>query len=42
MLRPTISNLAMVTIMAMVGIYAIKALTRTVNIPGLSDLAGGI
>jgi hypothetical protein len=42
MLRPTLANLAIVTIMAMVGIYLTKGITRTVNIPGLSDLANGI
>ena len=42
MVRPTIGNLVIVTLLAMVGIWAVKAFTRAVPVPGLSDLAAGI
>lgn len=41
-LRPTIANLVLVTIMALVGIYATKALNRTYRVPGLADLVDGV
>lgn len=42
MVRPTIGNLVVVTAMAIVGIYAFKALTRMFPVRGLSDVAAGI
>lgn len=42
MVRPTIGNLVMVTLMAIVGIWASKALLRAFPIRGLSDLVAGI
>lgn len=34
MIRPSIGNLISVTLMAVVGIWALKALTRAIPIPG--------
>ena len=34
MVRPTIGNLVMVTLLAVVGIWALKALVNAVPIPG--------
>lgn len=42
MIRPTVGNLVMVTIMAIIGIWASKALLRAVPVRGLSDLVAGI
>ena len=42
MIRPTLANLAIVTVMAMVGIYLTKTLTRTFRVPGLTELSDGI
>jgi hypothetical protein len=42
MVRPTIGNLLVVTGLAVVGIFAFKAIMRAFPVRGLSDLAGGI
>jgi len=42
MVRPTIGNLAVVTLMAVVGIWALKALLRAFPVRGLSDLVAGV
>jgi hypothetical protein len=42
MVRLTVGNLVAVTALAIVGIYAFKAITRMFPVRGLSDLAGGI
>lgn len=42
MVRPTIGNLAVVTLMAVVGIWALKAITRVIPVPGLAELANGV
>ncbi len=34
MVRPTIGNLVSITLMAVIGIWALKALVRAVPIPG--------
>jgi hypothetical protein len=42
MVRPSIGNLAMVTLMAIVGIWALKAVSRVVPIPGFAEIVRGI
>lgn len=42
MVRPSIGNLAMVTLMAIVGIWALKAVSRVVPVPGFAELVRGI
>lgn len=42
MLRPTIANLLMVTLLAVVGIYGLKAITRAVPVPGLTAFVGAV
>jgi hypothetical protein len=41
-LRPSIGNLIIVTAMAVLGIYALKAISRTVAVPGLRDVVDAI
>ena len=40
MVKPTIGNLVMVTVLSVVGVWGFKALMRAFPIKGLSDLAG--
>lgn len=42
MVRLTIGNLVVVTALAVVGIYALKAATRAFPVRGLSDLVAGV
>jgi len=42
MVRPTIGNLVIVTALAVVGIWALKWITRVFPVPGLSDIAQGV
>ncbi len=42
MVRPTIGNFIIVTIMAVLGIYGARFATRLFPIPGISDIVGGI
>ncbi len=42
MVRPTIGNLAIVTLMAVVGIWALKAALRIFPVRGLSDVVAGV
>lgn len=42
MIRPTIANLAMVTLLAIVGIYVAKVVVRAVPIPGASALISAV
>lgn len=42
MVRPTIGNLITVTVLAVVGIIALKWGTRAFPVPGLTDVANAI
>lgn len=42
MVRPTIGNLVVVTLLAMAGIWALKAALRMFPVRGLSDVVAGI
>lgn len=42
MVRPSVGNLVVVTVLAIVGIWAFKAVMRILPVRGLSDLAAGI
>lgn len=42
MVRPTIGNLVVVTLLAVLGIWGLKALLRAFPVRGLSDVVAGV